>query len=58
MLKFLSQIPSRAIYILTKSPPEQYSNSKIKMKEITEEIKPLRGDYENAIIVFDYILGS
>ena len=57
MLKTLSQIPDRDIYIITKSPPEQYTNSKIKIKEISDEIKPLN-EYENGIIVFDDILGS
>ena len=33
MLKFLSRIPNQDIYIITKSPPEQYSNSKIKTKK-------------------------
>ena len=55
MLKILSRIPDRDIYIITKSPPEQYS--KIKIKEISDEIKPLN-EYENGIIVFDDILGS
>ena len=36
MLKILSRIPNRDIYILIKSPPEQYANSKIKFKEISE----------------------
>ena len=57
MLKLLSRISDRDIYIITKSPPEQYSNSKIKIKEINDEIKPLN-EYENGIIVFDDILGS
>ena len=57
MLKILSRIPDRDIYIITKSPPEQYTNSKIKIKEISNEIKPLN-EYENGIIVFDDILGS
>ena len=59
MLKILSRIPpERNIYIITKSPPEQYSNSKIKIiKEISDEIKPLN-EYENAVIVFDDVLGS
>ena len=57
MLKILSRMPDRDIYIITKSPPEQYTNSKIKIKEITDEIKPLN-EYENGIIVFDDILGS
>ena len=57
MLKILSRISNRDIYKITKSPPEQYTNSKIKIKEISEEIKPLN-EYENGIIVFDDILGS
>ena len=57
MLKILSRIPGRDIYITNKSPPEQYTNSKIKIKEICDEIKPLN-EYENGIIVFDDILGS
>ena len=57
MLTFLSRIPNRDIYIFTKSPPEKYPNSKIKIKEIGDEIKPL-SEYENGIIVFDDILGS
>ena len=57
MLKILSRISDRDIYIITKSPPEQYTNSKIKIKEISDEIKPLN-EYENGIIVFDDILGS
>ena len=43
--------------MITKSPPEQYSSSKIKIKEIGEEIKPLK-EYEKAIIVFADNLGS
>ena len=57
MLKILPRISDRDIYIITKSPPEQYTNSKIKFKEIGDEIKPLN-EYENGIIVFDDILGS
>ena len=57
MLKILSRMSDRDIYIITKSPPEQYTNSKIKIKEISDEIKPLN-EYENGIIVFDDILGS
>ena len=41
MLKILSRISDRDIYIITKSPPEQYTNSKIKIKEISDEIKSL-----------------
>ena len=33
MLKILSRISDRDIYIITKSPPEQYINSKIKIKK-------------------------
>ena len=54
LIKLLSRIPDRDIYIITKSPHEQYSNSKIKMKEIAEGMKPL-SECENAIIVFDHI---
>ena len=50
-------MPDRDIYIITKSPPEQYTNSKIKTKENSYEIKPLN-EHENGIIVFDDILGS
>ena len=57
MLKFLSRIPNRDVYIITKSPPEQYTNSKIKIEEISDEIKPLN-EYENGIKVFNDILGS
>ena len=57
MLTILSRIPNRDIYIITKSPPEQYSISKIKIKEKSDEKKPL-SEYENGTIVFDDILGS
>ena len=58
MLKIFSRIPpERNIYIINKSPPEQYSISKIKIKEKSDEIKPLN-EYENAVIVFDDVLGS
>ena len=57
MLKILSRMIDRDIYIITKSPPEQYTNSKIKIKEISDEIKPLN-KYENGVIVFYDILGS
>ena len=56
-MKILSRIPNRDIYKITKSPPEQYAISKIKIKEIRDEIKPL-GEYENAVIVLDDILSS
>ena len=57
MLKILSRMLDRDIYIITKSPPEQYTNSKTKIKEISDEIKPLN-EYENGIIDFDDVLGS
>ena len=58
MLNFLSRLPpQRNMYIIPKSPPEQYSNSKVKKKEISDELKaPI--EYENAVIVFDNVLGS
>ena len=57
MLKTFSLMIDRDIYIITKSPPKQYTNSKIKIKEISDEVKPLN-EYQNGIIVFDDILGS
>ena len=57
MLKTLSRMPDRNIYIFTKSPPEKYTNSKIKIKEINDEFKHLN-EYENGIIGFDGFLGS
>ena len=57
MLKILSRMIDRDIYIITTSPPQQYTNSKIKINEISVENKPLN-EYENGIIVFDDILGS
>ena len=57
MLKILSRTPDREVYIITKPRPEQYSNSKIKIKEINDEIQPL-SEYEIAIILFDDFLGS
>ena len=50
-------MPNRDIYIITKSPAEHYSTSKIKINKIGEEIKPLN-EHENPIIVSDDILGS
>ena len=57
MLKLLSRTPDRDIYKKTKSPPEQYSNSRIRLEEIGDEFKPVN-EYENGIIVFDDVLGS
>ena len=57
MLKILSRIPNRDFFIITKSAPEKYSSSKIKIKKISDEIKPV-SEYENAIVVFDDFLGS
>ena len=51
----LSPIPTdRVVYIITKSPPDQYSNSTIKNKETSDEIIPLN-ENENGIKVFDDI---
>ena len=33
----LKRIPNQDIYIITKSPPEQYFNSNIKIKEISDD---------------------
>ena len=57
MIKTLLRIPDRDIYIITKPSPEQYTNSKFKIKETSDEIKPLN-EYKKGIIIFDYILGS
>ena len=57
MLKILSPVSNRDTYIITKSPPAQYSNSKFKIKETAEEINSLN-ENDNAIRVFDDILGS
>ena len=37
MLKVFSRIPNRDFCIITKPPPEKYSNSKIKIKEIGDK---------------------
>ena len=55
LLKILSRRPNRDIYIITKSPPEKYSDSNSRIKGIGEEIKPLK-EYENGVIVFDDLL--
>ena len=57
MLKILPRIPNQDNYIINKSPTEQYSNSKIKIKKMGEKINPPKL-YENAIIVFDDLLDS
>ena len=57
MLKIFSWLPNRDIYKITKLPPEQYSNSKIKINQLEKKIKPLN-EYEKAILVFDDILAS
>ena len=57
MFQNLSRISDRDIYIITKSPLEQYSNCKTKIKEKGDEIKPLN-EYKNCVIVFDDIWGS
>ena len=57
MLKIVSWIADRVNFIITKSPPEQYSSSKIKIKETGDETK-LLNEYKNATTVFDDILGA
>ena len=57
MLKTLSRRPDRDIYIITETPPAQYTNSKFKSKEISGEIKPLN-EYENGVILFDDVFRS
>ena len=57
MLKILSRIQDQDIYIITKGPPEHNAISKIKIKEIGDEIKAL-SEYENAIMIFDDNLRS
>ena len=57
MFKILSGIPDRDIYIITNSPSEKYTNSKIKIKERTDEIIPLN-EYEKNGIASDDFLGS
>ena len=57
MLRILSRIPDWDKYKITKLPPGQYSDPKIKMKEKSDEIKPLT-EYENGFEVFDDISGS
>ena len=57
MSKFFSRRPGGDIFIITKSPPELYSHSKIKIGKPGGEIKPLN-EYDNATIIFDDILGT
>ena len=59
MLKFLPRIPERHVYLITKSTPEQYSNSRSKIKEIGDFLN-LRTNMKklSQVTVFDDILGS
>ena len=57
MLKILSRLTDEDVFRLNNSHPEQYSNSKIKIKAIDEAIVS-PNEYENAIIVFDDMSGS
>ena len=57
LLEILSRKTDRDIYIFTKSPPGHYSNCKVKIEKIGEEIQIL-SDYQNAIKVFDDVLGT
>ena len=46
MLENLSRTPDKVFYVITKSPPEQqYSNSKIKIKEVSDGVKRKRKCY-------------
>ena len=56
-LKILSRMLDRHIYLITQSPPEQYSHSKIKNNQKGEEIKSLT-EYENAFKDFGDVLGT
>ena len=55
MVENVSRIFHRSFYIFTESPPEQYTNSKIKIGQVGK--KP-SNEYENDIKVFDDVLGS
>ena len=57
LLKILSRRPVPENYVSTKSPPEQYSISKIQIKELGDEINHLN-EYESAILVFADVLSS
>ena len=54
MLKIFSRKSDRDVNIITKSPPEHYSKSKI---ENGEEFK-LLDDYVEGVVVFDDMLNS
>ena len=56
VLNFIPRKPNREIYKITKSPPELFFNSKIKINEVREEIKPLNA-CESSVKVFDDVLG-
>ena len=45
------------MYIITKSPPEQNSISKIDRKQLGRDIKPLN-DYLGGFLIFDVVLKS
>ena len=57
LLKSFSRMPNRGFYIITKSPPEQCSNSEVKINKIGEEINFLN-ENEKTMIVFDEVLGT
>ena len=54
---FFSRLPDKDFYIISKLPPEQYFDCKIKTKEIGDKIKPLN-ENKIGIIVFDDFLGT
>ena len=57
LLKVLSRISDRNVLKFTRSPLEQYFNSKIKINEIGEEIESVN-QWANATEVFDGFKGS
>ena len=51
-LKILSRMPNRDIFIFTKTPPEQYSNYKIKIKKIGEESETFKRIRKRFLMIF------
>ena len=57
MLKLLSLVCDRDIYIITKSLLDEYLDSRIETKEKRDKIKP-SSEYGGDVIVSDDIVGS
>ena len=57
VFKFFPRMVDGGVYITTNPSPEHHSTSKSKVKEISEEIKPLR-EFEAGNRLFDDISGS